>query len=124
MFCTSCRRLETRYVTHIICKKKPKVQSYYERFSNIVRPSTHQDEDPMDIVQLVKFMGYMVLPLVGLLYWKGSFAKYPDQWEQDLVPMVKKEREPPAQTSMVSYFDVIDELEGKREEALVKRAKQ
>ena len=115
-------RTTTRLATvHVICRKKPVIRSQWEQFTHYLRPTTRREEEFTDSVQLFKFMGYMLVPLGGLWWWKTAFHKYPEQWENDLVPLVKHTREPPAASSIASYFDVMEDLEAKRDRALMKK---
>ena len=106
--------------TRVVVKEKPPVKSLFQRLYDYMKPATTQGEDELDTLQILKFLGYLAMPVVVLIVWKRWMVKLPDQWEQQLAGLQIRETKEGKEYEAAhkSYFNVIDDLEARRLKAI------
>ena len=112
----------TRVQTKVVCRVKPIVQSRFELLWDYLKPKVSGSRDLLEPLQIFKVLGYLAFPVGCLVWWKSVYAQYPDEWEAKFSNLqARPNRENDTMAKQESYFDVIDTLEQKREEAMIRK---
>ena len=114
------RRLTAVNNVRIVAKKKHRIVGNWDLLKEYFRPTYRLEKDFINTFELLRFVAYVLIPLLTLLFWKYSYKDYGSINEELLRPMLRPAREPTAPTSSTSYFNVLDDLELRRDEALLK----
>ena len=108
--------------TTIICRQKPIVKSYSQLALEYLRPKKEVANSYIDSQQLAKIVGYLVIPVLTIIFWKGHYEEFPDYWERQAASVQSKPLNDSAdQKKKYSYFDVIESLESKRENEMIRK---
>lgn len=106
----------------VICRKKPIVKSYSALLLDYLRPKKEFANSYIDSQQLAKIVGYLVIPVLTIIFWKGHYEEYPDYWERQAAQIQSRPlNDQEGAKKKYSYFDVIDSLESKREQEMVRK---
>lgn len=112
-----------RINTRVVVRNKPVVKSWRQKLFDYLKPQMQGGTELLDTLQLLKLLGFLTAPIFILMLWKHMMKKLPDTWEQQIAGLQNREnRESEIEARTVSYFDVIDDLETKRDKALERRA--
>jgi hypothetical protein len=105
--------------TKLVCKQKPVLRSRWERFTKWMAPDKAPGHEFLDTVQLGKVAGYLAYPVFVLMWWKGAYLLYPEAWEEQFAGLqARPNKEQHDSATDKSYFDVIDQLESRRDTAM------
>lgn len=108
-----------RTQTRVVCKQKPIVRSRLEALWVYLKPTNHPEYEWMDPVQIGKFLGYLMVPVVSLVWWKNKYQSYPDKWEQQFQGLQNRPNKTEnVEAKQESYTDVMTRLEGRRDSAM------
>lgn len=111
-----------RTQTKVVCRQKPLLQSRMEWLWQYLKPASAGQSDVMDSLQLLKVLGYLSVPVITLMWWRIVYSDYPERWENSFNGFQNRpSKEVDTMAKQESYFDVIDKLEAKRTEAMVKK---
>lgn len=105
----------------VICRQKTVVKSFSERLWDYMKPRKDMEESFIDSLQLTKLVLYLIIPILMLIWWKGSYEQYPDYWEKQASQLQSKPLSEQAGKQKYSYHDVIFSLEDKREKAMARQ---
>ena len=115
-------RLANAPAKHVIVRKKNRILGHWELFKDYMRPKRYEG-DWLDGYELFKIFVYMSVPMVLLVLWRTSLNEYPDYVDTQMSMFEKPTRDEPEQSGFTSYTDLIDELEHKQMNSIVKARK-